>query len=117
MVRKGRKKKHRKPRQSTAAMKGNPHVRGVVLRTFVLDPRKPNSANRKCARVRLINGDEVTAFYPGEREFVKEHDTVLVQPGRVPDLAGIKYRIVPGVYDAPRTRDRKQGRSRYGTKR
>lgn len=96
-------------------MGGKPQVRGTVLSVFDVDPVKPNSANRHCARVRLTTGFDVTAFIPGEGHNIQVHSTVLVCPGSNPDLHGIKFRIIRGVLDAAPT-DRRQQRSRYGVK-
>jgi small subunit ribosomal protein S12 len=100
------------PRQS----KGCPQKRGVCTQVKTTTPRKPNSALRKIARVRLSNGREVTAYIPGEGHNLQEHSVVLVRGGRVKDLAGVRYHIVRGTLDAAGVRDRKQGRSKYGAK-
>jgi small subunit ribosomal protein S12 len=97
-------------------MMGAPQRRATVLRIFVIDPRKPNSAKRKCVRFRFPNGFEATAYLPGERVRVQEHSTVLIVPGRSPDLPGVKYRVVPGVYDASNDPTRRQRRSKHGIK-
>ncbi|NLC58974.1 MAG: 30S ribosomal protein S12 [Armatimonadetes bacterium] len=115
LVRKGRKKAQEKSK--SPALKGHPQKRGVCLSVKTQSPRKPNSALRKVARVRLTNGVEVTAYIPGIGHNLQEHSVVLVRGGRVKDLAGVRYHIVRGTLDAAGTRDRKQGRSKYGTKR
>lgn len=115
LVRKGREQARKK---STApALQGHPQKRGVCLRVMTTSPKKPNSALRKIARVRLTNGVEVTAYIPGIGHNLQEHSVVLVRGGRVKDLPGVRYHIVRGTLDAAGTRDRKQGRSKYGTKR
>lgn len=96
--------------------KPSPFKRGVCLRVTTQTPKKPNSALRKIARVRLVNGTEVTAYIPGEGHNLQEHSVVLVRGGRVPDLPGVRYHIVRGVLDTAGVSDRKQSRSRYGTK-
>lgn len=97
-------------------MQGSPQKRGVCTRVYTTTPKKPNSALRKVARVRLTNGYEVTAYIPGEGHNLQEHSIVLVRGGRVKDLPGVKYHIVRGALDAAGVADRKQGRSKYGTK-
>jgi small subunit ribosomal protein S12 len=114
LVRKGRKNKRRK--ESTPALKGAPQRRGVCTRVFTSSPKKPNSALRKVARVRLSSGIEVSAYIPGEGHNLQEHSIVLVRGGRVKDLPGVRYKIVRGTLDASGVRDRKQARSRYGAK-
>lgn len=94
-----------------------PFKRGVCLKVTVTTPKKPNSAQRKIAKVRLSNGTEVIAYIPGEKHTLQEHSVVLVRGGRVKDLPGVKYHVVRGVYDANSVEDRKQGRSLMGTKR
>lgn len=96
--------------------KGSPLKRGVCLKVTTMTPKKPNSALRKIARVRLSNGMEVTAYIPGIGHNLQEHSVVLVRGGRVKDLPGVRYHIVRGVYDAQGVADRKQGRSLYGVK-
>lgn len=96
--------------------KGAPFKRGVCLKVTTSTPKKPNSALRKIARVRLSNGMEVTAYIPGEGHNLQEHSIVLIRGGRVKDLPGVRYTIVRGVYDTQGVADRKQGRSLYGTK-
>jgi small subunit ribosomal protein S12 len=114
LVRKGREVKRVK--SSTPALKGSPQRRGVCTRVATQTPKKPNSALRKVARVRLTSGVEIGAYIPGEGHNLQEHSIVLVRGGRVKDLPGIRYKIVRGVLDASGVRDRKQARSRYGAK-
>lgn len=94
----------------------SPQKRGVCTRVATLTPKKPNSALRKYARVRLSNGMEVTAYIPGEGHNLQEHSTVLIRGGRVPDLPGVRYKIIRGTLDTAGVSDRKKGRSRYGAK-
>ncbi|GBD22368.1 30S ribosomal protein S12 [Thermomicrobium sp. CFH 73360] len=96
--------------------KGNPQKRGVCIAVRTMTPKKPNSALRKIARVRLTNGIEVTAYIPGEGHNLQEHSVVLVRGGRVKDLPGVRYHIVRGALDAKGVENRRQGRSKYGTK-
>ncbi|MDX9893122.1 MAG: 30S ribosomal protein S12 [Patescibacteria group bacterium] len=105
-----RRKKHELP-------KGSAFKRGVCLKVTTMTPKKPNSALRKIARVRLSNGMEVTAYIPGEGHNLQEHSVVLLRGGRVKDLPGVRYHIVRGVYDTAGVQGRKQGRSLYGAKR
>ena len=114
LVRKGRKSKPAKAK--TPALKGSPHRRGVCTRVYTHTPKKPNSALRKVARVRLTSGIEVTAYIPGEGHNLQEHSIVLVRGGRVKDLPGVRYKIVRGSLDASGVSTRQQARSRYGTK-
>jgi small subunit ribosomal protein S12 len=114
LVRKGREKKRAK--EATPALRGAPQKRGVCTRVFTHTPKKPNSALRKVARVRLTSGFEVTAYIPGEGHNLQEHSIVLVRGGRVKDLPGVRYKIIRGVLDASGVNDRKQARSRYGAK-
>lgn len=115
LVRKGRNTKTKKLK--TAALKGAPQKRGVCTRVFTHTPKKPNSALRKVARVRLTGGMEITAYIPGEGHNLQEHSIVLVRGGRVKDLPGVRYKIIRGTLDTAGVRDRKQARSRYGAKR
>lgn len=115
LVRKGRRKVVSKSK--APALQGHPQKRGVCLRVTTASPKKPNSALRKIARVRLTNGVEVTAYIPGIGHNLQEHSVVLVRGGRVKDLPGVRYHIIRGTLDAAGTRDRKKGRSKYGTKR
>jgi small subunit ribosomal protein S12 len=103
-------------RQRTNLPKGSPFKRGVCLKVTTTTPKKPNSALRKIARVRLSNGMEVTAYIPGIGHNLQEHSIVLIRGGRVKDLPGVRYHIVRGVYDTAGVSDRKQGRSLYGVK-
>ncbi|NBB72279.1 MAG: 30S ribosomal protein S12 [Bacteroidetes bacterium] len=114
LIRKGRKPE--KQKSTSPALQGSPQKRGVCTRVYTTTPKKPNSALRKVARVRLTNGYEVTAYIPGEGHNLQEHSIVLVRGGRVKDLPGVKYHIVRGALDAAGVADRKQGRSKYGTK-
>src|SRR5687767_15822669 len=114
LVRHGRKQKRSKVR--TPALKGSPQRRGVCTRVYTTTPKKPNSALRKVARVRLTSGMEITAYIPGEGHNLQEHSIVLVKGGRVRDLPGVRYKIIRGALDAGGVRDRKQSRSRYGAK-
>lgn len=115
MVRKGRKEV---PTKSQArALEGSPQKRGVCTRVSTTTPKKPNSALRKIARVRLTNGIEVTAYIPGIGHNLQEHSVVLVRGGRVKDLPGVRYHLVRGALDAAGVENRKRGRSKYGTKR
>jgi len=101
----------------SAALQGSPQRRGVCTRVYTTTPKKPNSALRKVAKVRLTNGMEVIAYIPGEGHNLQEHSIVLVRGGRVKDLPGVKYHIVRGALDTSGVDDRRQGRSKYGTKR
>ena len=114
LVRKGRQDKVGKTK--TPALKGSPQRRGVCTRVYTTTPKKPNSALRKVARVRLTTGIEVTAYIPGIGHNLQEHSVVLVRGGKVKDLPAVKYHIVRGTLDAAGVRDRKQGRSKYGAK-
>ncbi len=114
LVRKGRKRQIKKT--TSPALAGSPQRRGVCTRVYTTTPKKPNSALRKVARVRLTNGFEVTAYIPGEGHNLQEHSIVLIRGGRVKDLPGVRYHIVRGVYDTSGVQDRMQGRSKYGTK-
>lgn len=114
LVRKGRTVKIK--RKKTAALKQCPQRRGVCTRVYTTTPKKPNSALRKVARVRLSSGIEVTAYIPGEGHNLQEHSIVLVRGGRVKDLPGVRYHIVRGSLDAQGVKDRNQGRSKYGSK-
>lgn len=115
LVRKGRKKVKKKTK--SRALMNCPQKRGVCTRVYTTTPKKPNSALRKVARVRLTNGFEVTAYIPGEGHNLQEHSIVLIRGGRVKDLPGVRYHIVRGTYDTSGVDDRKQGRSKYGKKR
>ncbi len=115
LVRKGRKQKIKKSK--SPALEGCPQKRGVCVRVYTTTPKKPNSAMRKVARVRLTNGIEVTAYIPGEGHNLQEHSIVLVRGGRVKDLPGVRYHIVRGALDTDGVEGRRQQRSKYGTKR
>ena len=104
-------------RVRTYFAKGSPFKRGVCTKVYTTTPKKPNSALRKVAKVRLSNGVEVIAYIPGEGHNLQEHSIVLIRGGRVKDLPGVRYHIVRGVYDTGGVNDRKQGRSKYGAKR
>jgi small subunit ribosomal protein S12 len=115
LVRKGRTQRSRK--SNSVALAGNPQKRGVCVRVFTTTPRKPNSALRKVARVRLTNGKEVTTYIPGEGHNLQEHSIVLIRGGRVRDLPGVRYHVVRGALDTAGVTNRKQSRSLYGAKR
>jgi len=130
LIRKGRKKVKKKPkapalrkvlnalkRKSYESPKGSPFKRGVCLKVTTMTPKKPNSALRKIARVRLSSGEEVTAYIPGIGHNLQEYSVVLLRGGRVKDLPGVRYHVVRGVYDTEGVAERRKGRSRYGTKR
>lgn len=114
LVRFGRHPVRKKRR--TAALGGAPQKRGVCVRVYIMTPKKPNSAQRKVARVRLTNGVVVTAYIPGEGHNLQEHSVVLIRGGRVKDLPGVKYHIIRGVLDCQGVQERKRGRSKYGSK-
>ena len=115
LVRKGRDSKRRK--EATPALRGAPQRRGVCTRVFTTTPKKPNSALRKVARVRLTSGIEVTAYIPGEGHNLQEHSVVMIRGGRVKDLPGVRYHIIRGTLDTEGVSDRRQRRSKYGAKR
>ena len=106
-----------KKKSSTPALQNCPQKRGVCVRVYTTTPKKPNSALRKIARVRLTNGIEVTSYIPGIGHNLQEHSVVLIRGGRVKDLPGVRYHIIRGTLDALGVADRKQGRSKYGAKR
>jgi small subunit ribosomal protein S12 len=112
-----RKRRKITDKAKSPALKGNSHARGVCVKVFTTTPKKPNSALRKVARVKLSTGIEVTAYIPGEGHNLQEHSVVLVRGGRRPDLPGVKYLIVRGTLDAAGVENRKQARSQYGAKR
>jgi len=114
LVRNGRKTKRAKTK--TPALKGSPQRRGVCTRVFTMTPKKPNSALRKVARVRLTSGAEVNAYIPGVGHNLQEHSIVLVRGGRVKDLPGVRYKVIRAALDTAGVRDRKQARSKYGAK-
>jgi small subunit ribosomal protein S12 len=115
LVRKARSRQ--KSRTKAPAMKKCPQVRGVCVRVYTTTPKKPNSALRKVARVRLTNGYEVTSYIPGVGHNLQEHSVVLIRGGRVKDLPGVRYHIIRGALDSIGVQGRKKGRSKYGTKR
>ena len=115
LVNKGRQSSSKK--SNTPALQSNPQKRGLCTRVYTTTPKKPNSALRKVARVRLTNGTEVTVYIPGIGHNLQEHSVVLVRGGRVRDLPGVRYHLVRGTLDAAGVNDRRQSRSKYGTKR
>ena len=115
LIRTGRTKL--KSKTASPALQESPQRRGVCVRVFTTTPKKPNSALRKVARVRLTNGIEVTTYIPGEGHNLQEHSIVLIRGGRVKDLPGVRYHVVRGTLDAAGVNDRRQGRSKYGAKR
>ena len=115
LVRKGRKTKISK--SNVPALDSSPHKRGVCTRVYTTTPKKPNSALRKVARVRLTNGYEVTSYIGGEGHNLQEHSVILIRGGRVKDLPGVRYHTVRGTLDCAGVSDRRQGRSKYGAKR
>ena len=115
LVRKPRRR--RRSKSNTPLLEGCPQKRGVCLQVKTVTPKKPNSALRKVARVRLSNGKEVTAYIPGEGHNLQEHSIVLIRGGRVRDLPGVRYHVLRGVLDTQGVKDRKQSRSKYGAKR
>ena len=115
LVRKGRKQLVKKTK--APALKGTPQRRGVCVRVYTMTPKKPNSALRKVARVRLTSKVEVTAYIPGIGHNLQEHSVVLIRGGRVKDLPGVRYHVIRGILDTAGTKNRKQGRSKYGAKR
>jgi small subunit ribosomal protein S12 len=115
LIRKGRKKKIKKG--TAPALESCPQKRGVCLKIYTTTPKKPNSALRKVARVKLSNGSEVTAYIPGEGHNLQEHSIVMIRGGRVKDIPGVRYHILRGTLDTSGVNDRKQGRSKYGAKR
>lgn len=115
LVRRSRKKVKKKTK--APALQANPQKRGVCTRVWTVTPKKPNSALRKVARVRLTNGIEVTAYIPGIGHNLQEHSVVLIRGGRIKDLGGVRYHVVRGVLDTAGVENRRQGRSKYGAKR
>jgi len=115
LVKRGREQQRAK--RTAPALKGSPQKRGVCTRVYTTTPKKPNSALRKVARVRLTNGIEVTSYIPGVGHNLQEHSVVLIRGGRVKDLPGVRYHIVRGTLDSIGVQDRRQGRSKYGAKR
>ncbi len=114
LIRKGRARSRKKIK--TPALQGSPQKRGVCVRVYTQTPKKPNSALRKVARVRLTNGIEVTSYIPGVGHNLQEHSVVLIRGGRVKDLPGVRYHILRGAMDTSGVDDRRQGRSKYGAK-
>jgi small subunit ribosomal protein S12 len=114
LIRKGRQQQSK--RTKTPALKGAPQKRGVCTRVYTTTPKKPNSALRKVARVRLVNGMEVTAYIPGIGHNLQEHSVVLIRGGRVRDLPGVRYKIIRAALDSAGVADRRRGRSKYGAK-
>jgi len=114
LIRKGRQAQSK--RTKTPALKGAPQKRGVCTRVYTTTPKKPNSALRKVARVRLVNGMEVTAYIPGIGHNLQEHSVVLIRGGRVRDLPGVRYKIIRAALDSAGVANRKRGRSKYGAK-
>lgn len=113
-------RKPRKPsrkRNKVPALQSCPQKRGVCTRVYTTTPKKPNSALRKVARIRLTNGHEVISYIPGEGHNLQEHSVILIRGGRVKDLPGVRYHIIRGALDTQGVKDRKQGRSKYGAKR
>jgi small subunit ribosomal protein S12 len=115
LVRQSREKQ--RPKNTAPALQGCPQKRGVCTRVYTSTPKKPNSALRKVARVRLTNGIEVTSYIPGVGHNLQEHSVVLIRGGRVKDLPGVRYHIVRGTLDSIGVQERRQGRSKYGAKR
>ena len=115
LIRKGRVSKREKTK--TPALQGAPQKRGVCTRVSTMTPKKPNSALRKIARVRLTNGIEVGTYIPGEGHNLQEHSIVMIRGGRVKDLPGVRYHIIRGTLDSIGVQERRQGRSKYGAKR
>ena len=111
-----RKPRRKKRKQPDRILQGNPFRSAVVTSVFVLNPKKPNSANRKACRVRLANGLSCTVMIPGEGHNLNEHSRVLIQGGSIPDLSGVKYKAVRGTMDCAGVEERKTSRSKYGTK-
>jgi small subunit ribosomal protein S12 len=111
-----RRRKRQLKKNSAPALKGCPQKRGVCVRVYTSTPKKPNSALRKVARVRLVNGMEVTSYIPGEGHNLQEHSVVLIRGGRVKDLPGVRYHVVRGTLDAAGVEGRKKARSKYGAK-
>ncbi|HVA01774.1 MAG TPA: 30S ribosomal protein S12 [Terriglobia bacterium] len=115
LVRRGRRRQRYKT--SSPALQSSPQKRGVCIRVYTQTPKKPNSALRKVARVRLTNGFEVTTYIPGVGHNLQEHSIVLIRGGRVKDLPGVRYHVIRGTLDSAGVTDRRQGRSKYGAKR
>lgn len=109
-------RKKKKKKFKTPALKRSPQKRGICMRVYTVTPKKPNSALRKVARVKLTSGYDITAYIPGEKHSLQEHSIVLVRGGRVKDLPGVRYKIIRGALDCTGVKDRKQGRSKYGAR-
>ena len=116
LVRRKQERRVKNGEKKTPALQNSPQKRGVCLRVYTKAPKKPNSAVRKLAKVRLSNGFEVIAYIPGEGHNLQEHSVVLLRGGRTKDLPGVKYKVIRGVYDTQGVKSRKQARSKYGTK-
>lgn len=116
LVRRKQERRVKNGEKRTPALQNSPQKRGVCLRVYTKAPKKPNSAVRKVAKVRLSNGFEVIAYIPGEGHNLQEHSVVLLRGGRTKDLPGVKYKVIRGVYDTQGVKGRKQARSKYGTK-
>jgi len=116
LVRRKQERRVKNEEKRTPALQNSPQKRGVCLRVYTKAPKKPNSAVRKLAKVRLSNGFEVIAYIPGEGHNLQEHSVVLLRGGRTKDLPGVKYKVIRGVYDTQGVKGRKQARSKYGTK-
>ncbi|HEU4342979.1 MAG TPA: 30S ribosomal protein S12 [Candidatus Binatia bacterium] len=110
-------RERQRPKNTAPALQGCPQKRGVCTRVYTSTPKKPNSALRKVARVRLTNGIEVTSYIPGVGHNLQEHSVVLIRGGRVKDLPGVRYHIIRGTLDSIGVQERRQGRSKYGAKR
>jgi len=116
LVRRKQERRVKNGEKKTPALQNSPQKRGVCLRVYTKAPKKPNSAVRKLAKVRLSNGFEVIAYIPGEGHNLQEHSVVLLRGGRTKDLPGVKYKVIRGVYDTQGVKGRQQARSKYGTK-
>ena len=116
LVRRKQERRVKNGEKKTPALQNSPQKRGVCLRVYTKAPKKPNSAVRKLAKVRLSNGFEVIAYIPGEGHNLQEHSVVLLRGGRAKDLPGVKYKVIRGVYDTQGVKGRQQARSKYGTK-
>ena len=116
LIRRKQERRVKNGEKRTPALQNSPQKRGVCLRVYTKAPKKPNSAVRKLAKVRLSNGFEVIAYIPGEGHNLQEHSVVLLRGGRTKDLPGVKYKVIRGVYDTQGVKGRKQARSKYGTK-
>lgn len=116
LVRRKQERRVKNGEKKTPALQKSPQKRGVCLRVYTKAPKKPNSAVRKLAKVRLSNGFEVIAYIPGEGHNLQEHSVVLLRGGRTKDLPGVKYKVIRGVYDTQGVKGRQQARSKYGTK-